>query len=405
MEEIVENKEGFKKTKLGWIPNDWETIRLENVVNIKSGNSPTKYAFVNCGLIPFIKVEDMNNCTKYQKESRFYVNENSSTVPKGSIIFPKRGAAILKNKVRIADLDLLMDSNMMSLTIINPEVNIEFLYYTIINEKLLKIADTSTIPQINNKHIIPYLIAIPKKSEQQKIAKILSTWDQSISETQKLIEQLKLRKKGLMQQLLTGKKRLPGFDGEWDTIKIGAIANHHSEKNENGENIIVLSCTKYDGLVPSLEYFGRQVYGNDTSKYKVVPRGYFAYATNHIEEGSIGLQTNFEKGLVSPMYTVFKTSEDVDDNFFFRYLKTDRMIYKYQSNMSGSINRRGGLRWNDFKTIEITIPKYKEQKAIDALFENTDKEIIIYEKKLSELQSQKKGLMQQLLTGQKRVKV
>ena len=152
-----------------------------------------------------------------------------------------------------------------------------------------------------------------------------------------------------------------------------------------------------------LEYFGRKVYGDDLSKYKVVPRNYFAYATNHIEEGSIGYQDLMDAGLVSPMYTVFKTNSKVDDSYLFRLLKTDRMIYHYQSNMSGSVARRGGLRWNTFKELIVMLPGIDEQIAIDSVLNEADNEINLQREHLDSLKSQKKGLMQQLLTGKKRV--
>lgn len=260
-------------------------------------------------------------------------------------------------------------------------------------------------PKLNKASCLKIPILTPPYNEQVIIGKFLSQWDEAIETTQNLIIQLQLRKKGLMQELLSGKKRLAGFSDEWKKMSIGDVATQFTDKNKDDENIEVLSCTKYDGLVPSLEYFGRKVYGDDLSKYKIVPRNYFAYATNHIEEGSIGYQNIWNRGLVSPMYTVFKTNDRIDDSFFFRLLKTDRMIYAYQSNMSGSIARRGGLRWNVFETLIIKIPSYKEQVAIANVFDKVDEEINTASKHLESLKQQKKGLMQQLLTGQKRVKI
>ena len=117
----------------------------------------------------------------------------------------------------------------------------------------------------------------------------------------------------------------------WKIVKIGSIAKEVKATNDSGENIPVLSCTKYDGLVNSLEYFGKQVFSLDTSTYKVVSRGQFAYATNHIEEGSIGYQNLHDKGLVSPMYTVFKTDKNIDDGYLYKVLKTET----YQTYLSG----------------------------------------------------------------------
>ena len=232
----------------------------------------------------------------------------------------------------------------------------------------------------------------------------INHWDTAIEKQSELIEKLTLRKRALMQQLLTGKKRLPGFSGEWKHVPIKSFANELSNRNIDGINYIVLSCTKYDGLVPSLKYFGKQIYSNDLSSYKIIPQGHFAYATNHIEEGSIGYQSNYENGLISPMYTVFSTDNKmVDDTFLFAVLKSHHLIYLYKSMMEGSINRRGGLRWDSFSTIKIDLPPLREQKAISAFLKDADKEIELANKKLNNLQSQKRGLMQQLLTGRKRI--
>lgn len=396
--------EGYKETSLGVIPKEWEVKRLGDLVSIMSGESPSLYTLHNQGKYPYVKVEDMNLCEKYQTHSRSYSNEEKNIVKKGSIIFPKRGAAILNNKVRIANVDIQMDSNMMAIFPIKDNLLEEYLYYSIVFEQLFKIADTSTIPQINNKHIIPCKILLPPLYEQQKIAEILNVWDKAIKKQTQLIEKLELRKKGLMQQLLTGKKRLPGFSGEWKKIAIKDFAIEISLKNNRNENWEVLSCTKYDGLVPSLQYFGRQVFSKDITQYKIVPQYCFAYATNHIEEGSIGYQSTYRNALISPMYTVFKTDSNViDDIFLYKLLKSHHAIYLYNVMMEGSIDRRGGLRWGNFSTIKFLLPDIKEQSAIADILVSCDNEILLAKQKLNEFHQQKKGLMQVLLTGKKRV--
>ena len=153
--------QGYKNSPLGILPKEWEVKRLGDYVTITSGESPSLYVLKTSGRFPYVKVEDMNNCSKYQIQSREYSDNEKNVIPKGSIIFPKRGAAILNNKVRIASTDILMDSNMMAITSNSNSLDSEFLYYTIIKEQLYKIADTSTIPQINNKHIIPYRFCLP----------------------------------------------------------------------------------------------------------------------------------------------------------------------------------------------------------------------------------------------------
>lgn len=191
----------------------------------------------------------------------------------------------------------------------------------------------STRTRIARSELGKMKIPLPPLSEQKAIAEVLSTADTAIHATEKLIAQKELLKKWLMQQLLTGKKRLKGFGGEWKEIHIRDISKEVSIRNKSDKQLTVLSCTKYDGLVPSLEYFGRKIFADDVSTYKIVPKNHFAYATNHIEEGSIGYQEKFDEALISPMYTVFKTDNSVNDDFFYRLLKSHKLIYQYQNRM------------------------------------------------------------------------
>ena len=104
------------------------------------------------------------------------------------------------------------------------------------------------------------------------------------------------------------------------------------------------------------------------------------------------------------MYTVFKTDDTINDNYFFKLLKSHRLIHEYNRRMEGSIDRRGGLRWKNFKRIKLTLPSYKEQTAIAEVLNTADREIQMLKSQREQLQAQKKGLMQQLLTGKKRLK-
>ena len=249
-------------------------------------------------------------------------------------------------------------------------------------------------------------ILVPLMEEQRKIAEILGVWDEAIDKQSRLIEKLELRKRALMQRLLTGRTRLPSFTTPWQKVKLGAICKEFVLRNTDDNNYIVLSCTKYNGLVSSLDYFGKQIFSDNLRTYKVVPKHHFAYATNHIEEGSIGYQGSYDYALISPMYTVFKADETKVDNYFlYTLLKTPLMIYNYQSRIEGSIDRRGGLRWDAFAVIIIKLPSLPEQKAIAEILTTADNEIATHRKKLDALRLQKRGLMQQLLTGKTRVKI
>lgn len=133
-------------------------------------------------------------------------------------------------------------------------------------------------------------VPVPPLPEQIKIADILTTWDEALTKLDALIEAQERRKKALMQQLLTGRRRLKGFDqpkgktasdrfgvypADWKPVRLGEIANEVPTKNAEGTDLPVLSCTKHRGLVLSQEYFGKRVYAENTSGYRVVQRGRF----------------------------------------------------------------------------------------------------------------------------------
>ena len=193
MQQLLQPKEG------------WEVKKLGDYVKITSGESPSKFNFKQNG-VPYFKVDQLNNSEKYQIDTPYYI-ETINIIPKGSLIFPKRGASILLNKVRILKEDSFMDTNLMTLTL-SEELESEFIYYMLIYIELWRIADTTSIPQINNKHINPIEIPFPSKEEQTRIATILSDMDSELSALEQKLEKYKKVKLGMMQELLTGKTRL-----------------------------------------------------------------------------------------------------------------------------------------------------------------------------------------------------
>ena len=402
--------QGYKDSPLGIIPKEWEVKRLGDICDYVDyrGKSPNKSSK---GIFLVTAKNIREGYIDYEVSQEFIpIDEFEDTMRRGKA---QIGDVLITTEAPLGHVAQIDKSNIaLAQRVIkyrakNGLLN-TYLKYYLMSEKFQTIltanATGSTALGIKGSRLHQLPIAFPCIVEQKKILNILNLWDTAIEKQSELIEKLKLRKRALMQQLLTGKKRLPEFSGEWKHVPIKSFANEVSNRNVNGINYIVLSCTKYDGLVPSLEYFGKQIYSNDLSSYKIIPQGHFAYATNHIEEGSIGYQSNYENGLISPMYTVFSTDNKmVDDTFLFAVLKSHHLIYLYQSMMEGSINRRGGLRWDPFSTIKIDLPPLREQKAISAFLKDADKEIELANKKLNNLQCQKRGLMQQILSGKKRI--
>ena len=397
-QDIYNIPEGYKNSPLGIIPNEWEVERLGNIVSITSGESPSLYTLTSHGKYPFIKVEDMNNCEKYQIRSREYSNDEKNIIHKESIIFPKRGAAILNNKVRIAKVDIQMDSNMMAIKP-NNKVLPEYLFYSITFEQLFRIADTSTIPQINNKHINPYKILLPPLNEQRKIAEVLSTWDKAIEKQTLLVEKLELRKKGLMQQLLTGKKRLHGFNGEWKKEKLGKLFDERNETKM--PSLPLLSITADKGVISQTESEKKDTSNEDKSKYKRICPGDIGYNTMRMWQGRCALSKL--EGIVSPAYTIVSPHNDVNPFYMEMLFKQPFMVYRFWTHSQGLVNDTLNCKYPAFSQVKVTIPKIEEQNAIAEILSFCDKEIALAKQKLDTLRQQKKGLMQVLLTGKKRI--
>lgn len=295
-----------------------------------------------------------------------------------------------------------------------------FVYYQLAHHsQSYEQAAAGLIPGISREDVLGTPVFVPSLPEQRKIAAILGTWDEAIALTERRIAAGQRRKQGLMQRLLSGRVRFPelvrsvgvtetpygDLPADWQYVSIARIATEIGARNTEGQDYPVLSCTKHYGLVDSLAYFGRQMFSDDTSTYKMVKRGQFAYATNHIEEGSIGLQNLHDAALISPMYTVFETDDQVDIDFLYRVFKTEKYRRIFETSTNGTVNRRGSLRWKEFSQIQVPLPSLPEQRRIAEVLAACDHELDLLAGKRDALQRQKRGLMQQLLTGRVRVKV
>lgn len=412
----VENKKGLKVTSLGWIPEDWKILRLSDIGHTYTGLSGKNKDDFGTGqpYIPYLNI--FNNTIIKDGEFDFVridINENQSKVEKGDIFFTTSSET--PNEVGMCSAfcgetkDLYLNSFCFGFRIsvhnkVSPIYLAHYFRSQIGRKIIYRLAQGATRYNLSKTSLLNQSFYIPTYPEQISIANILNRWDLCIDKIKENIKLNEKRKKALIQQLLTGKKRLKGFKDKWINVKICDIAKEINKRNGKNKEIIVLSCTKYDGLVPSLEYFGRKIYSDDLSTYKIVPKHTFAYATNHIEEGSIGYQESYDEALISPMYTVFKTNDNCNDDFIYKLLKTHRYIHEYNKRMEGSINRRGGLRWDEFSKIKLSLPSFEEQSAISNILKKAEKEIELLKRKLEFLKKQKQGLMQVLLTGKVRVK-
>jgi type I restriction enzyme S subunit len=273
--------------------------------------------------------------------------------------------------------------------------------------------------KLTKKSLSELEIWLPPIEEQRAVTQLLDTWDAAIATSEQLLANSRMRKQALMHALLMGRARRQGFavssryattkmgrvPEDWKHVAIGELAKEVSQKNGEDLALPVLSCTKHEGLVDSLTYFKKRVFSEDTSTYKLVPRGCFAYATNHIDEGSIGYQNLYDRALISPMYTVFSVGEQVEHGFLFKLLKTDHYRQVFAANTNASVDRRGGLRWSDFKKIEIPLPSTPEQRAISEVIDAAEEDVRSCAAEVEALRKEKRSLMADLLNGKRRVRL
>ena len=410
----MELRTGYKQTEVGVIPEDWNADRLSAYIEIKSGESPSKFTFMNEGL-PYFKVEQLNNNNKYLRDTPYFIKTDNQ-VRRGSLIFPKRGASILLNKIRILENDSFMDTNLMTLT---PKgtVNSEFLYYALTHIELWRIADTTSIPQINNKHINPLIIALPKtKAEQEAIAEALSDADALIESLEKLVEKKRQIKQGTMQELLTGKKRLPEFSGEWIKSKFGDLGVCHrgvsydpnvdlSESDTDASFRLLRSNNVQNG---SIVYANMQyVNARRVSCIQVLKANDVLICMANGSKELVGKAARFlqNDGYVyayGAFMGCFRPNVAINTAYVFYLFYTKDFFNHIGILLAGSsINNLTSKSIEDFV---ISIPSnFDEQEAIATILGDMDSELSELETKLTKARQLKQGMMQALLTGKIRL--
>lgn len=258
---------------------------------------------------------------------------------------------------------------------------------------------TTNLASINSTQLKEMPLPVPPLPEQQKIVTILSTWDRAIQLTEKLIAAKQSRKQDLMQQLLNGKVRLPGFEkSTWKKCHLGDVAENSSRRNETpSDQRTVYSVTNSVGMIPMEE----GVIGDSIERYKSVSRLDFAYNPMRINVGSISMWEGDEDVLVSPDYVVFRCGPKLDAEFLNHFRRTHYWRQFVTRAGGGSVRVR--IYFSDLSNMKLTLPSVEEQKAIAAVLNTQGEEVTLLVRRLDALKRQKKGLMQQLLTGKVRV--
>ncbi|MCF6188908.1 MAG: restriction endonuclease subunit S [Cocleimonas sp.] len=278
-------------------------------------------------------------------------------------------------------------------------------------EQYVKSVQTETaVPHISAKQIKEFSVLIPPLPEQKKIAKILSTWDQSITTTEQLIANSQQQKKALMQQLLTGKKRLAGFSGEWEEAKLDSLFTFLRGKGlsktaieKGGEN----SCILYGELYTKYsEVIERVLSSTDSNDGVESVSGDILLPSSTTTTGidlANAVALLEDDILLGGDIIIMRPDREKVSSEFFSHLLTHIKKYKIASLAQGITIIH--LYGKDLKPLEVSFPTLKEQQKTAQVLSSADQEIETLQQKLNFLKEEKKALMQQLLTGKRRVKL
>lgn len=403
-------------------PRDWKQTSIGNLLSrgvlskVQDGNHgndhPRADDFVTQG-IPFIVATNISNGQIDLENCKFL---NKSQADSLRIGFSFEGDVLLTHKGTVGNTAIVPKLNGMSYIMLSPQVTAyrigqenslsrEYLYQFFqgpqFQHRLASISAQTTRAYIGITEQKKQIVVLPPLAEQRAIARILGTWDEAIALTESLIEALQQRKKGLMQKLLTGEVRFPGFDDEWQELRLGKL---FKERKERGfDNLPLVSITNSDGIVFRDELDRRDTSSADKSKYLRIVPGDIGYNTMRMWQGVSGVSSI--EGIVSPAYTIVMPKDGTDADFMGYLFQLPAMIYLFWRYSQGLVDDTLNLKYPSFSIIRVTVPKKNEQEAIAGILKACDKEITALHTYKAELQQQKKGLMQQLLTGQVRVKV
>ncbi|MEH0690911.1 restriction endonuclease subunit S [Vibrio cholerae] len=284
----------------------------------------------------------------------------------------------------------------------------KYLYYLLTSFDFKKFSDKTGVPGVNRNDLHAVKVGVPPLPEQRIIAKTLSTWDKAISTTEKLIETSKQQKKALMQQLLTGKKRLVNpetstvFEGDWNSQPISSLITESRIAGTNGELARKLTVKLYGRGVTQKE---EKRLGSSSTKYYRRKSGQFIYSKLDFLNGAFGIIPKHLDGFESTLdLPAFDFSEQVEPKWFIEFVSRDDF---YTSNLGLANGGRKARRVNpkDLLQIKVQVPSLKEQQKIASVLTAADKDIEVFEAKLAHFKQEKKALMQQLLTGKRRVKI
>lgn len=405
---------GYTHSKVGIIPEDWEVLRLKDKFDRLSrknaeGNTNVLTISAQYGLInqeEFFKKEiasdDKSNYYLLHHGEFAYNKSYSNGYPFGAI---KRLSRYDKGVVSPLYISFSANSNNAC-----PEYYEQYFEAGRLNHEVQAYAQEGArnhgLLNISVSDFFNSFILMPPIKEQKRIANILSAQDKVIECYEKKIEQLKRMKKYYLQNMFpkrgetVPKIRFKGFTEPWEQHKVGDLLIERNEQAPQSKEYPLMAYVANEGVVPKGERYDRSALVNDAINkfYKRTELDDFIYSSNNLESGSIGLN-KYGKASISPVYSIFYSSNLSDPNFIGHRLIKNDFIYEMVKYRQGVIYGQWRIHESDFKKISILVPTLAEQKVIGSFFDYLDQQITFLQKNYEEEKKKKKALQQLLLTG------
>lgn len=405
--------EGYVKKRKVVIPQQWGLPQIKDIASISSGSTPNRnnseywngnIAWVTTGELSSGHVNHTSELitVKAVKETKMRI------YPQGTLLMAMYGQGKTRGTVAILEIDAAVNQACAAITV--KDGKSKFLFYQLKNsyQDIRKLSNTGNQENLNADIIKTYQVPWAPDEEQERISTILTTQDKVIELKEKRLAEKQRQKKYLMQQLLTGKKRLPGFSGEWKNIKLCEVLSERKEKNVE-QNLRICSVAVQKGVVDQVEHLGRSYAANDTSNYSVAHYGDIIYTkspTGDFLYGIVKQNLLQETVAVSPLYGVFTPLTFGLGYFLHTYFQSAICARNYllpivQKGAKNTIN----ITNDTFISSKLYLPlDVEEQKAIADTFIAADREIELLRQDIRQEKQKKKALMQLLLTGIVRVK-
>lgn len=410
-----EMPEGYRKTKIGILPDNWNlyTIgdclqRVENPVHVNPEELYTQIGIRSHGKGLFYK-EPVTGAELGNK-AVFWIEPDCFVV---NIVFAWEQAI---GKTTKSEIGMIGSHRFPMYKPVNNRVDIDYLICYFLTKRGTDILEAASPggagrnKTLGQDRFLKSKIVLPPLLEQQKIAAILTTQDKVIELKEKLMTEKQHQKKYLMQQLLTGKKRLPGFSGEWKIQPLWKISNKQKKKNSGFQYSLVLSNSAVHGIVSQDQEFDKEIANEERiDGYYIVEPGAFVYNPRISVSapcGPININETGKTGIMSPLYTVFCISSTEVSTKFLKYYFQSSCWYRYIKGVAnyGARHDRISISDGDFFNMPIALPLKEEQIAIAEVLATADHEIDLLQKNIEQEKEKKKALMQLLLTGIVRVK-